>query len=133
MNFRKLYCVFPQIQYTWYLGLCYLIEQKVCSLAKFPFLGTHPWPFLRARDSWETLSLLEIRVLLKLFSILVFAKNCWQLKSNHMSEYQLLRLFDDFGQVWIRISCNFSSSSGTVLPLSLSNGTLGKKKTKQGH
>lgn len=50
--------------------------------------------------------------MLKLFSILIFARNCWQLKSYHMSEYQLPRLFDDFGQVWIRISCNFSSSSG---------------------
>lgn len=45
-----------------------------------------------------------------------------------MSEYQLPRLFDDFGQTQIRISCNFSSSSGAVLPLSLSNCTLGMKK-----
>lgn len=45
-----------------------------------------------------------------------------------MSEYQLPRLFDDFGQGQIRISCNFSSSSGSVLPLSLSNCTLGMKK-----
>lgn len=44
------------------------------------------------------------------------------------SEYQLPRLFDDFGQAWIRISCNFSSSSGAVLLLSLSNCTLGMKK-----
>lgn len=45
-----------------------------------------------------------------------------------MSEYQLPRLFDDFGQTQVRISCNFSSSSGAVLPLSLSNCTLGMKK-----
>lgn len=45
-----------------------------------------------------------------------------------MSEYQLPRLFDDFGQAWIRISCNFSSSSGAMLPLSLSSCTLGIKK-----
>lgn len=44
------------------------------------------------------------------------------------SEYQLPRLFDDFGQAWIRISCNISSSSGSVLLLSLSNCTLGIKK-----
>lgn len=45
-----------------------------------------------------------------------------------MSEYQLPRLFDDFGQAWIRISCNFSSSSGAMLPLSLSSCTFGMKK-----
>lgn len=45
-----------------------------------------------------------------------------------MSEYQSPRLSDDFGQAWIRISCHFSSSSGAVLPLSLSSCALGMKK-----
>lgn len=94
----------------------------------FPPHHTHP--FLR-QETRENTKLFRAQELLKLFSILIFARNCWQLKSYHMSEYQLPRLFDDFGQAWIRISCNFSSSSGVVLPLSLSKCTLRMKKKKK--